>query len=89
MLARREQRPLPDYRSVDLHLQAREEQPLPLEEYGTLREAVFEEERSHPMLLRQFHELTEPRQPPAERDLAGVQGSGCRLPSADCVGAAV
>jgi hypothetical protein len=68
VLARREQRPLPDYRSVDLLRQAREEQPLPAEEYTALRQAVFEEERSHPVLLRQFRDLTEPKQPAAERN---------------------
>jgi plasmid stabilization system protein ParE len=68
VLARREQHPIPDYRSVDLLRQAREEQPLAPEEYNTLRQAVFEEERSHPVLLRQFRDLTEPKQPPAERD---------------------
>jgi hypothetical protein len=68
ILERREQRPIPDYRSVDLLRQAREEQPLAPEEYNTLRQAVFEEERSHPVLLRQFRDLTEPKKPAAERD---------------------
>jgi hypothetical protein len=68
ILERREQRPLPDYRSVDLLRQAHEEQSFETEEYNTLRQAVFEEERSHPVLLRQFRDLTEPKQPPAERD---------------------
>ncbi len=68
-LAHREQRPLPDYRSIDLLRQAREEQPLAPEEYSTLRQAAFEEERSHPVLVRQFRNLTEPGKPAAERNL--------------------
>jgi hypothetical protein len=67
-LARREQRPLPDYRSVDLLRQAREEQHFPAEEYQTLREAVFEEERSLPAVRKQYRDLDAPRQPLAERN---------------------
>jgi hypothetical protein len=68
VLARRDQHPIPDYRSVDLLRQAREEQPLEPEEYNSLRQAVFEEERSHPVLLRQFRDLTEPKQPATDLD---------------------
>lgn len=61
LLARdRELKPLPDYRSVDLLRQAREEQ-LPEEQYAELRKAVIEDERSHPTVLKHFREATAAR----------------------------
>ncbi len=59
LLARRtELKPLPDYRSVDLLRQAREELDLPAEDYANLRRAVMEEERSHPTVQKRFREAT-------------------------------
>jgi hypothetical protein len=57
LLARRtELKPLPDYRSVDLLRQAREELDLPAEDYASLRRAVVEEDRSHPTVQKRFRE---------------------------------
>ena len=57
LLARRtELKPLPDYRSVDLLRQAREELDLPAEDYAGLRRAVVEEERSHPTVQKRFRQ---------------------------------
>lgn len=64
LLARRtELKPLPDFRSVDLLRQAREELDLPAEEYAELRRAVMEEERSHPTVQRRFREAAAGRLP--------------------------
>lgn len=57
LLERREGRPLPDYRSVDLLRQAEEEKPFSATEYGELRAAVIEQERSHPTVARQFRDI--------------------------------
>lgn len=65
----RDLRPLPDYRSVDLLRQAREERNFSDEEYGELRKSVIEEERSHPTVLKRFKEMAreeeQPRDPAA------------------------
>ncbi len=62
LLARRsELKPLPDYRSVDLLRQAREEKDFSEEEYGELRKAIVEEERSHPTVLKRFKEVAAAR----------------------------
>ncbi len=59
ILVRNEQMlPVPDYRSIDLLRQAQEEQQMSEEQYQQLREAVFEKERSHPTVAKQFRELT-------------------------------
>ena len=59
ILVRNEQMlPVPDYRSIDLLRQAQEEQHINEEQYQQLREAVFEKERSHPTVAKQFRELT-------------------------------
>lgn len=63
VLERREERALPDFRSVDLLRQAREEQSFSPEDYGELRRTVIEEERSHPTAARQFRELLHEYQP--------------------------
>ena len=63
LLQRSEGRPLPDYRSVDLLRQADEEQHFSMAEYGELRQAVIEEERSHPAVVKQFRDLTHSHQP--------------------------
>jgi hypothetical protein len=58
LLARRtELKPLPDYRSIDLLRQAKEDLALPEEEYANLRRTVLEEERSHPTVQKRFREV--------------------------------
>jgi hypothetical protein len=58
LLARHtELKPLPDFRSVDLLRQAREERDFSEEEYAELRRAVVEEDRSHPTVLKRFKEV--------------------------------
>jgi hypothetical protein len=54
--------PLPDYRSIDLLRRAREEEGFAPEQYQELREAVIENERSHPLVRRQFAEVTRQRE---------------------------
>jgi len=54
VLERKEERPLPDFRSVDLLRQAREEQAFSPADYNDLRRTVLEEDRSHPTAARQF-----------------------------------
>lgn len=63
LLERKEGRPLPDYRSVDLLRQADEEKHFSMEEYSELRQAVIENERSHPAVIKQFRDLTYNRHP--------------------------
>lgn len=63
VLERREERPLPDFRSVDLLRQAREEQAFSPEHYNELRRTVLEEDRSHPTAARQFREMLQGYQP--------------------------
>lgn len=55
--------PLPDYRSVDLLRQADEEKPFSMAEYGELRQAIIEQERSHPAVARQFRDMEHGHQP--------------------------
>jgi hypothetical protein len=57
-----ELKPLPDYRSVELLRQAREEKSFSEEEYAGLRRAVIEEERSHPTILKRFREVASGRE---------------------------
>ncbi|MCM0081730.1 hypothetical protein L4X63_09030 [Geomonas sp. Red32] len=54
---RQELRPLPDFRSIDLLRQAKEEKAFTEEEYGDLRKSIVEEERSHPTVLKKFKEV--------------------------------
>ncbi len=63
LLERKEGRPLPDYRSVDLLRKADEEQHFSMEEYGELRQAVIEDERNHPAIARQFRDLAHSHKP--------------------------
>ena len=63
VLERKEARTLPDFRSVDLLRQAREEQAFSPDHYSDLRKAVLEDERSHPTVARQFRELVQDYQP--------------------------
>lgn len=58
LLARRDElRPLPDFRSIDLLRQAREEEHLNGEDYDGLRRAIIDEDRSHPTVLKRFRDL--------------------------------
>jgi len=76
LLARRtELKPLPDYRSVDLLRQAREEQQLPPEQFAELRKAVIDDERSHPTILKRFREATAPTRPAAEEERLALQSA--------------
>lgn len=68
LLARQtELKPLPDYRSVDLLRQAKEEPAISEENFQRLRQAVIEEDRSHPTALKRFKEMnpasSEPKSP--------------------------
>ena len=63
LLERKADRPLPDYRSVDLLRQADEEQQFSMEEYSELRQAVIEEERNHPTIAKQFRDMAHNHQP--------------------------
>jgi hypothetical protein len=63
LLERKEGRPLPDYRSVDLLRQAEEKDHFSMAEYGELRQAVIEEERNHQAVARQFRDISHSRQP--------------------------
>ncbi|MCP3177263.1 MAG: hypothetical protein AB7F21_04255 [Desulfuromonadales bacterium] len=65
LLARKgELKPLPDFRSIDLLRQAREEQNFPPEEFDALRAAVIEQDRSLPTIRKQFREVTDARKEP-------------------------
>ena len=63
LLERKEGRPLPDYRSIDLLRKADEREHFSMEEYSELRQAVIEEERNHPSIAKQFREMTHSHQP--------------------------
>jgi len=60
-------KPFPDYRSVDLLRQAKEEKAFSEEEYGALRKSVLEEDRSHPTVLKKFKEVAALREEPDVR----------------------
>lgn len=57
MERREELKPLPDYRSIDLLRQAREEKGFSDSEYTDLRKSVLEDERSHPTVRQQFKDV--------------------------------
>ena len=61
LASREEPRPLPDFRTVDLLRQAKEEKGFSDEEYATLRKSAVEEERSHPTVLKRFKDVTAAR----------------------------
>jgi len=63
LLEQRAERPLPDYRSIDLLRQAQEEQSFAPAEYQELRRTVIDEERSHPTVARQFQQFAQTHQP--------------------------
>lgn len=58
LLARKaELKPLPDYRTIDLLREAREEQEFSGDQYAALRKAALDDERSHPAVRKQFKEM--------------------------------
>jgi hypothetical protein len=63
LLERKEGRPLPDYRSIDLLRKADEREHFSMEEYSELRQAVIEEERNHPSVAKRFRDMTHSHQP--------------------------
>lgn len=63
LLEKKEGRPLPDYRSVDLLRKADEEEHFSMAEYSELRKSIVEDERSHPSVSKQFREITHTHQP--------------------------
>lgn len=65
LLTRRDElKPLPDYRSIELLRQAKEEKGFSDEEYVDLRKRVVEEDRSHPTVLKKFKEVAALREEP-------------------------
>ncbi len=63
ILARREElKPLPDFRSVDLLRQAREEKNFSTEEYADLRKSVVDDEHSHSTVRKRFNDVAAARQ---------------------------
>ncbi|MDY0270109.1 hypothetical protein [Trichloromonas sp.] len=75
--------PTPDYRSVELLRQAREEKGFSDEDYAGLRRAVLEENRSHPTVQKRFKEVEAARQggPSAGEQLRAVLLTARRLAS--------
>ncbi len=70
ILARsRQMQPVPDYRSIDMLRQAREDQQLSDEQFQLLRDTVIEKERSHPTVAKQFREFTGLNNPPSQDQL--------------------
>lgn len=85
LLARQtEFKPLPDYRSVDLLRQAKEEPAISEENFQRLRQAVIEEERSHPTALKHFKAISPAGNEPKSAALLFKTGVGAarRLESA-------
>jgi hypothetical protein len=84
VLERKEERPLPDFRSVDLLRQAREEQSFSPADYGELRKTILEEDRSHPTASRQFREMLQEYQSDrrGERQCQGALSAARRLGNA-------
>jgi len=74
VLERKDARPLPDFRSIDMLRQAREEQAFSPEAYNELRRTVIEEDRSHPTVARQFRDFVQESQP-ARRGEYRCQGA--------------
>ncbi len=74
-----ELKPLPDYRSVELLRQAREEKDFSSEEYADLRRAVVEENRSHPTILKRFNDVASSKDgggpSPADHFKAGLSAA--------------
>lgn len=84
VLQRKDERPLPDFRSVDLLRQAREEQAFSPADYHDLRRTVLEEDRSHPTAAKQFREMLQGYQPDrrTERCCQGALSAARRLSNA-------
>jgi hypothetical protein len=90
-----ELKPLPDYRTIDLLREAREEQGFSGEQYAALRKAVLEDERSHPAVRKQFKEMaaanrSDPEAEQAERCRAALAAArrldNCLQPLQDLAG---
>lgn len=76
LLARREEpRPLPDYRSIDLLRQAKEEKSFSDDQYADLRKSVVEDERSHPTVLKRFKEVAALREEPIRDPAVVIKGA--------------
>lgn len=73
--AERRMQPLPDYRSIDLLRQAREEQSFSDDEYAQLRESVIENERSLPTVQKQFREVAHLHTPPENDPLKQIRSA--------------
>ncbi|MBW2475831.1 MAG: hypothetical protein JRE63_00745 [Deltaproteobacteria bacterium] len=58
LLHNRAERPIPDYRSIDLLREAEENKHLQDEDYRNLRNVIIEEGRSHPSAVKQYREMT-------------------------------
>jgi hypothetical protein len=93
-----ELKPLPDYRTIDLLREAREEQGFSGEQYAALRKAALEEERSHPVVRKQFKEMaaanrSDPLAEQTERCKAALAAArrldNCLQPLQDLAGAFV
>ncbi len=84
MARQKELTPLPDFRSVELLRQAREEKNFSDEEYADLRKAVVEENRSHPTIAKRFKEVAQARDGSLEDPLLRLKaclGAARRLAS--------
>lgn len=75
--------PVPDYRSVELLRQAREEKGFSEEDYAGLRRAVLEENRSHPTVQKRFKEVATALEngPSPSEQLRGALQTARRLAS--------
>jgi hypothetical protein len=75
--------PVPDYRSVELLRQAREEKEFSEEDYAGLRRAVLEENRSHPTVQKRFKEVATAQEggPSPSEQLRGALQTARRLVS--------
>lgn len=75
--------PVPDYRSVELLRQAREEKGFSAEDYAGLRRAVLEENRSHPTVQKRFKEVATAQEggPSPSEQLRGALQTARRLAS--------
>jgi hypothetical protein len=74
---------VPDYRSVELLRQAREEKGFSEEDYAGLRRAVLEENRSHPTVQKRFKEvaMAQKGEPSPSEQLRGALQTARRLAS--------
>jgi hypothetical protein len=57
LLEAKHDRPLPDYRSIDLLRQADEEQHFRPDDYANLRATIIEEDRSLPTAVKQYRDM--------------------------------